>query len=282
MKSRGYPAIRSSALYKILAESTRGTRRWYVRTVSRLRHALGLYQEETRLVREAQDYWNDTGLKKFGQYSHWRGAGIFGDESRWLALGQENLQLFEQMVRCLDNFSGYDRVVEWGCGGGANAIYFAPKAREFFGVDVSDSSLNECRNQLEASGISCFVPVLIDSARPEEACAAIPRECDLFICLYVFEVFPTPEYGLRVMKIAYDLLKPGGLAFVQTRYITPSWDSKPRRWKYSKNLTCMASYRIDEFWESVQTIGFTPQLIKLLPKQKLNDGSRYAYYLLQK
>jgi hypothetical protein len=66
------------------------------------------------------------------------------------------------------------------------------------------------------------------------------------------------------------------------RYVTSSWKSRPRRWKYSKNLTGMASYRIDEFWEAVQAIGFTPKLIRLLPSQKLNAGSRYAYYLLQK
>lgn len=186
------------------------------------------------------------------------------------------------MARTLAQAPSYQCIIEWGSGGGANVVHFALKSNEYYGVDIYEPSLAECCKQLELKDFKGFTPVCINASEPETAKQQIPPNCDLFLYLYVFEIFMTPEYGLRIMQIAYDILKTGGLAFIQIRYITPSWESKPRRWKYSKNLTGMTSYRIDEFWEAAQSIGLSQKVIKLLPKQELNSGDRYAYYLLHK
>ncbi|MGK2914264.1 MAG: hypothetical protein ACSLE5_07390 [Porticoccaceae bacterium] len=161
-------------------------------------------------------------------------------------------------------------------------MHFATQAQEYFGVDIASASLDECRTQLESAGLRNFTPVLIDAACPEAAREAIQNPCDLFLSMYVFKLLPSPEYGLRILKIAYELLSPGGLAFIQIRYITSSWKSAPRGWGYKGHIPHMTAYRIEEFWEAAQDAGFTPRIVKLLPKQPLNSGNRYAYFLLQK
>ena len=58
-------------------------------------------------------------------------------------------------------------IVEWGTGGGLNAVQLAPEASRYFGVDISALSLRECARQVEAGGSGQFIPVLIDAENPE-------------------------------------------------------------------------------------------------------------------
>jgi 2-polyprenyl-3-methyl-5-hydroxy-6-metoxy-1,4-benzoquinol methylase len=118
---------------------------------SAVRQALGSRQSETALIGESQNYWNDLSDQSLKQNSHWRGVGIFSDDTRWLALGRGHLDLYEEFRRVVDLKHPLKRVVEWGCGGGMNAVHFARLADEFYGVDVSSASLAECGKQMRAS-----------------------------------------------------------------------------------------------------------------------------------
>lgn len=99
--------------------------------------SVGVRQSESRISADAQDYWARPVDDKWHGHSHWRDSSAFDGGDLWDRIGAEHLSLF------LDGaaMSGFDRpwgrVVDWGCGGGANAVHFAPRAEEFIGVDIS-------------------------------------------------------------------------------------------------------------------------------------------------
>jgi SAM-dependent methyltransferase len=246
-----------------------------------LRSSFQLYQSEERLTEEAERFWKRTG-EDMSQHSHWRGHGIFVDEARWQALGREHLALYQEFAPLLGASSPLGRIVEWGCGGGANAVHFASLTSEYVGIDICEASLEECARQVAGVGQENFVPILIEASDPEEALRRVTGACDLFLSTYVFESFPTPEYGARVLHIASRILRPGGVAIIQVKYQTADWSSLPKRFGYRRNFTTMTTYRIDEFWNVAWEAGFEPKAVRLVPTQPLNGNGEYAYFILTK
>jgi 2-polyprenyl-3-methyl-5-hydroxy-6-metoxy-1,4-benzoquinol methylase len=243
-----------------------------------LRHMLHWYEPEDKLARDAQQFWSDPSRPAKAGESHWR-DGL--PDAVWLELGREHWTLYENFARS----SGFARparhVLEWGCGGGANAIYFAREAEIFYGVDVVQESLTECQKQMAAAGLLNLRPILFNIPEPESVLDKVAQPLDLFLCLYVFELFPTPEYGQRILRIAGRMLRPGGMAIVQIKYLT-GLSTLPRRWGYKHEMCAMTSYRIDEFWQLCQSCGLEPHAVTLVPHQKLVNDHRYAYFILIK
>lgn len=246
-----------------------------------VRHTARINQPEQKLIDDSRDYWSDEAHKTYKQDSHWRGGGIFADESRWLALGLEHVRIYEQFVQIAGLQVPLRRVTEWGCGGGMNAIHFGQFSAEFCGIDVAPASLQECAKQMELAGLHNFAPVLIDASDPEAAFSRVPGPCDLFLCTYVYECFPSPAYGIRVLRVAYNLMAAGGMAIVQIKY-QQDWKSRSRMWDYGKNLAWHTTYRIEEFWQVAEQCGFIPKMVTLIPQQTLINDCNYAYFLLLK
>jgi len=194
-------------------------------------------------------------------------------------MGQEHLRLYQRLRPTASEPAPVKRIIDWGCGGGANAVAFAPLAEEVVGVDIDTESLEESARQMAAAGPTPFAKVLADIGNPELAARDIPRPCDLFLCLYVLELVPTQEYGLRLMRIAHNLLDPGGQAFVQIKYATGAWRTRARRRSYRSDVAGN-TYRIEDFWTAMAGIGFRPEAVTLVPKNALDE--RYAYFLLSK
>ena len=243
---------------------------------------LGLGQPESRLAQDSQSFWESSPLDdSWRNNSHWRDGSAFADDDAWLAVGQGHLTLYERFARAVQYDRPLGRVVEWGSGGGANAVHFAPRSQEYVAVDVAADSLAECERQVRAVCETPFTAVLADVADPETAARRVPRPCDLFLCCYVLELVPTPEYGLRLLQIARSLLADDGLALVQIKYRTSSWRTRPRRRRYrSSTAASMTTYWIDEFWTAAISCGLRPELVTLVPKNNLDE--RYAYFLLTK
>jgi SAM-dependent methyltransferase len=237
-------------------------------------------QPEGTIARDSQQYWQDSTAPQFRSNSHWRGEGGL-PEHAWLGIGRQHLALFKRLAPLTTVRLPVERVVEWGCGGGANAIHFAAEAAEFVGVDVSRHSLEECAATLRKAGISSFVPVQVDVANPETALASVRGPCDVFLCTYVFELIPSERYGRRLLEIALRLLRPGAVAFIQIKYATEAWDTRSRRWGYRLGLASMTTFRIEAFWQLAERVGFTPLVVVLQPEQPLVHDERYAYFLLE-
>ncbi|MFC4858695.1 class I SAM-dependent methyltransferase [Actinophytocola glycyrrhizae] len=247
--------------------------------VQRVLTRVGLSHSESRIAADAQTYWASAGSASWKANSHWRDAHVFDDGDLWHEIGKRHLDMFERGARAVGFDRPLGRVVEWGCGGGANAVHFAPKAREFVGVDVVPETLAECARQVAARGGTPFTPVLAEVAHPERVVAEIGT-CDLFLCFYLFELIPTPEYGERLLRIASRVLAPGGLALIQVKYHEGDFWSRPRRRGYRTSVAGMTTYSVPEFWQLVADSGLRPEGVTLVPENELDR--RYAYFLVSK
>jgi hypothetical protein len=78
------------------------------------------------------------------------------------------------------------------------------------GVDISEATLVECQRQLELTSLRPMWPILIETQNPERLLEQVNTPIDLFLCLYVFELLPSKEYGQRILRIASQLLQRGG------------------------------------------------------------------------
>jgi SAM-dependent methyltransferase len=238
-------------------------------------------QTEDELTAQSSDYWASDEDDVAGN-SHWRGAGPFADDSAWLASGARHWQMFEKMRRTVDSHT-LGTVLEWGCGGGMNAVHFAPQAQKYVGVDISAASLRECERQMLAEDAGELSGILIDPARPEAAVDRLGAGCvDLFLCTYVYELLPTPEYGVRLLDIAFELLAPGGMALIQIKYPGERLGDRSRRWNYRQNLAWNATHTVDQFWLAAEESGFEPQCVRLLPVDSVVSDRNYAYFFLVK
>lgn len=238
----------------------------------------GIRQSTESIARQAQAWWAAPPANKRFVYAHWRDGF---DDTTWLKIGRESFELYETFARSMNFTRPAHRIVKWGCGGGANAVHFAREAKEFIGVDVNDETLDECGRQMETAGLTNFRPVKLDIPAPEAVLQQIADPCDLFVCLYVFEVFPTEAYGLRILKIAHQLLRSGGMAMIQIKYPV-GLSTRSRGWGYRFGVASMTTYPVDAFWNLAQSVGFTPHAVHLVPEQKTIHDERYAYFFLQK
>lgn len=247
------------------------------------RHRLGLYQSEARLAADAQLYWTQTsGAPTPGNY-HERGAGPFADDdAAWQGIGREHLAIFEGFARQVEFTRALRRVIEWGCGGGSNALSFAPKTDEFVGIDVSPQILEECTAQLQRAGLDNFSPVLVDVTDIEPVVQRFAGSCDLFLCTYVYELLPSKTHGLRLLAAAGEMLRPGGMALIQIKYDTGELRTRARRWDYARHVANNTTYRIDEFWVEAARLGLIPRGVFLMPVAAVVADERYAYFALLK
>lgn len=272
------PAMANSVLSHLKASPMTLLKRLAKPALLRAARLLRVSQSEGAVARASADYWAGGDDERFRANSHWRGGAF--DDATWLALGRPHLDLWRQFAA----FAGLDpsprRVVEWGCGGGANAVHFAPLAERFVGVDVSRATLDECGRQLDREGLGDrYEPVLADVEHPEAAAATIAA-CDLFLCTYVFELLPGPDHARRLLRVARGLLRPGGAALVQFKYATDDPRTRGRRWAYRLNLANTTTFRAEAFWTLADDCGLTPRCLTLVPKQPLVGDERYAYFLL--
>jgi SAM-dependent methyltransferase len=267
---------------KIAGALRRRWRNYQYRSEIALGQILRWSSPEAKLISQAQLYWNDGSNQHLRQFSHHRGAGIFADETRWRELGKCYLELFKEFGRLVE-LRRPRRIVDWGCGGGAAAVVFGPETDEYWGVDISVASLNECKRQMALEGLQNFRPLLIDVSAPEAAVRHLGSgTCDLFFSAYVFEIAPTPEYGLRLLHIVSELLSPGGLAIIQIKYDEGRLNTASRRWSYGRNLSWNATYRIADFWRAAEKCGLRPKAISLVPEDTLVDDRNYAWFALLK
>ena len=279
IKQQRFRARKTYSIYRRLR--CRGLRmlRW---AGIRWRHKFEYYEPDSKLIADSQQFWNDHAHPRLKARSHFAGEGPFADTRLWSSLGAEHARMFEKAAQWIGMDEPLERIVEWGCGGGLYAAHFAPKTQMFCGVDINPQSLDECAKQVEKAGLTNFHPVLIDSNTPRDAVSQIAGPCDLFFSTYVFELLPTEDYGLEIMRIAFDILRSGGLALIQIHYDTGALDHKSRPWGYAENLAKNNSYRMDAFWLECQKIGFVPLFIILIPERPEISDDRYAYFALQK
>lgn len=242
----------------------------------------GREEDKTSLAHQADLYWNNFERSDLAQDSHWRGHGPFADDKVWWRLGQEHLALLQRVLRTHGMQVEHRQVVEWGCGGGMNAVQFGRGVSHYWGVDISQSSLDECRRQMELANLSGFVPVLIRADQPRDALQKIGTHCDLFVCTYVIELLPTEAHALELLDLAYELMLPGAHALIQLRYNEGRVAQKSRPWRYAQNMAHNVSFRVEDFTLACQARGFTVLAIEKQERVPELNERNCAYFVLQR
>lgn len=259
---------------------------WATRALHKLRvwmHALdGYHEDRTSLGRQANRFWNDFSHQDRGQEAHWRGHGPFADDAVWLKLGQDHRVLLHRVLAAHGQAKQHLQVVEWGCGGGMNAVHFARGAQAYWGVDIARSSLEECARQLAREGLPGFRPVLVDANQPRAALDHISPRCDLFVCTYVMELLPTEAHALELLALAHELLAPGGHALIHIRSSDGARASRSRPWDYAKNMAHNVSFKVADFDSACQAQGFKVLGIEHKATVPELQESNYAYFVLQR
>lgn len=253
------------------------------RKLSILVRALTGYREsEASLGQAANRFWNDFARPERAQEAHWRGHGPFVDDAVWLKLGRSHLELLQQVLHGQGRVLRTGRVVEWGCGGGMNAVHFARGAQCYYGVDLSPATLQECARQLAHERLGGFVPVLVDANQPRAALQVIGAPCDLFICTYVFELLPSVGHALQLLQLAWELLAPEGVALVHFRCSGAAVSSRSRPWGYEENMAHNVTFTVAGFRTACERLGFAVLGVQTVASVPELNEKNYAYVVLVK
>jgi SAM-dependent methyltransferase len=242
----------------------------------RLLATVGVRESDAKIGKDSQEYWSNRDAKRWADNAHMPGSNTFAGNDLWDQIGARHANMFRHA--CIDS---RPTVVDWGCGGGMNAVALAPMVGGIIGVDVSDDMLDEAERQVRAASNCPFRKVRIDVNAPEKALLEVGAgTVDAWVSFYVFELIPSPAYGERLLRIAFEMLRPGGLALIQIKYSTGSLLTRSRGRGYRRGLAAMTTYRIDEFWTLAEKAGFQPDSVQLVARDELDE--RYAYFSLSK
>lgn len=237
--------------------------------------------ESPQVMCDAQAYWSQSATDRWRRdLSHWRGVGRW-QEDAWLAVGDLNLALIrEALQHCALQPSVLPgmNVLEWGCGGGANARVLCRECRHVWGVDISQPNLAECARQMRAFGHTNFTPVPIPIEQPEAAasCAAARGIAfDLVVSTAVFQRFPSRAYGARVLTTLRRVMCDGAFAFVQIRHNDGTAAHAPNTADYHRNAITFTSYTTREFTDLLRASRFEVLLRRIDIKPELQS---YEYF----
>ena len=229
------------------------------------------------LPHEAEQYWSDSQRdERLRDYSHWLGHGRWADEKRWFGIGDNSRRLLDQARRIVNEDRPNHCMLEWGQGGGANAVHFSSDVNTYYGVDIAQANLDECARQFQVRGLKNFCPILIDADQPEDVVQQIEDPIDVFLSTAVFQHFPSKEYGQRVIKVVSRILRERAIGLIQIRYDNGDERFVSKNRNYRKNAITFTSYQVDEFWELLAESGLDPLNVVLSPKHN------YATYLFEK
>jgi SAM-dependent methyltransferase len=118
---------------------------------------------------------------------------------------------------------GGSTVLEYGCGNGAVAAAFAPRAARYIGLDIDEGAVRQGQELLEEQGVEAqlqAVPVgeILDKV------IALEGEVDLFLCYAVLEHMTVNE-RLDLLQAAQRVLRPDGvIAVIETPNRLLPWD----------------------------------------------------------
>lgn len=229
---------------------------------------------------EARSVWDDLeNEKRRAELSHWRGVGKWEDDEKWLGIGTRTLKKMKKGLRLLsqnDSLSHGQAVLEWGPGGGANAIAFRDIATKYYGVDISKKNLAEADRVLRAEGLDYFVPVFV-SDTVDIVRTTLAEPVDLFLSTAVFQHFPSKDYGLEALSVLADITRTGAFGLIQIRYDDGSkkYSGNQNIDQYKGNFITPTTYRIDEFWSACIDAGFD-----VICVDDLNSKVNYVWFHL--
>jgi tellurite methyltransferase len=125
--------------------------------------------------------------------------------------GQIDIYLFDQLLK--GRFNPRMRVLDAGCGGGRNLVYFLRCGYDICGVDLSNEAVAHVRAL--AAGLAPHLPA--DNFRMEavEAMSFADAGFDVVISSAVLHFARDEEHWQRMVGEMWRVLKPGGVFFAR-------------------------------------------------------------------
>jgi tellurite methyltransferase len=125
--------------------------------------------------------------------------------------GQIDIYLFDQLLK--GRFNPRMRVLDAGCGGGRNLIYFLRCGYDVCGVDLSTEAIAHVRAL--ASGLAPHLPA--DNFRVEavEGMSFADAGFDVVISSAVLHFARDEEHWQSMVQEMWRVLKPGGIFFAR-------------------------------------------------------------------
>ncbi len=125
--------------------------------------------------------------------------------------GQIDIYLFDQLLK--GRFTPQMRVLDAGCGGGRNLIYFLRCGYDVCGVDQSREAIAQVR--ATASGLAPQLP--LDNFRVElvERMSFADESFDVVISSAVLHFARDEEQWRMMLREMWRVLKPGGIFFAR-------------------------------------------------------------------
>lgn len=236
--------------------------------------------------KDAGHYWSASEKStEIRDMSHWRGVGQWA-EQKWAEYGAFHWGLINQYLKPVDKvfFDTLNQrtALEWGPGGGANMNFLCSNFETCYGVDISESNLEECAKQMQSLSHHNFQALLIPSDIPEKILDIIPpNSLDFVLSTAVFQHFPSKEYSQRVLHVLANLMKPTSYGLIQIRYFDEKGKQlfKSKNEDYYKNALTFTSFEEGVFEKQLNKAGFS-----LISAEKdLNQlETNYQYFFFTK
>lgn len=106
------------------------------------------------------------------------------------------------------------RVLDYGCGGGNNSVFFIDKGYETYGVDTAPSALSLIKKNLQSKHLDVQLARRFSTISPTNP--ELPFENNFFdfiLSNQVLYYLPTKEYIQKVCQECARVLRPGGVVF---------------------------------------------------------------------
>ena len=143
--------------------------------------------------------------------------------------GNIDIYLFDQLLK--GRFDGCNKVLDVGCGGGRNLVYFLQNGYEVYGIDPNPNAIEE---------VQALSALLSPTNRLKNFvnCPAeiMPFEDDMFdlaICNAVLHFADDSNHFDAMLRSVWRVLKPGGYLFARLasdigieRLVTPLGNSR--------------------------------------------------------
>jgi tellurite methyltransferase len=125
--------------------------------------------------------------------------------------GQIDIYLFDQLLK--GRFNPRMRVLDAGCGGGRNLIYFLRCGYDVCGVDLSTEAIVHVRAL--ASGLAPYLPADNFRVEPVEGMSFADAGFDVVISSAVLHFARDEEHWQDMVREMWRVLKPGGIFFAR-------------------------------------------------------------------
>lgn len=125
--------------------------------------------------------------------------------------GNIDIYLFDQLLK--GRFDNCTKVLDAGCGGGRNLVYFLNNGFEVYGIDQSAEAV-EAVKELSAS-LAPANALNNFSVAPVEDMPFADEQFDVVICSAVLHFAQDAEHFDAMMRSLWRVLKPGGHFFAR-------------------------------------------------------------------